>query len=120
MQKPINVHLSSRFSNSLCKVQIFKKYLAYFSNMRNMTQNIQNGSFDIKTGSRILRIINAAKRASPPSISSYKRGAHGGAVPPQFGPNLYAENVVDVFYFKFLNLILVFRHMPKLFCQKVN
>jgi len=50
--------------------------------MKNMTQNIQNGSFDIKTGSRILRIINAAKRASPPSISSYKRGAHGGAVPP--------------------------------------
>ena len=70
------------FSNSLCKVQIFKKYLAYFSNMRNMTQNIQNGSFDIKTGSRILRIINAAKRASPPSISSYKRGAHVGAAPP--------------------------------------
>ena len=45
-----------------------------------MTQNIQNGSFDIKTGSRILRIINAAKRASPPSISSYKRGAHGSAL----------------------------------------
>ena len=79
-----------------------------------MTQNIQNGSFDIKTGSRKLRIINAAKRASPPSISSYKRGAHGGAVPPpRFSPNLYAKNVVDVFYFEFLNLILVFRQMPK-------
>ena len=74
-----------------------------------MTQNIQNGSFDIKTGSRILRIINAAKRASPPSISSYKRGAHVGAAPP----NLYAKNVVYVFYFKFINLMLVFRQMPK-------
>ena len=81
--------------------------------MKNMTQNIQNGSFDIKTGSRILRIINAAKHASSPSISSYKMGGHGGAVPPRFGPNLYAKNVVDVFYLKFLNLILVFRQMPK-------
>ena len=82
MQEPINVHLSIRFFNSLCKVQIFKKYLAYFSNMRNMTQNIQNGSFDIKRGLRILR-----------------GGARGGVVHPPswFGPNLYAKNVIDVF-----------------------
>ena len=67
--------------------------------MKYMTQNIQNGSFDIKRGSRILRIIRAAKRASFPSISSYKReGEHGGVVhPPWFGPNLYAKNVIDVF-----------------------
>ena len=65
--------------------------------MKNMTQNIQNDFFDIKTDTRILRIISAAKRASYPSISSYKRG--GGAVhpPPPFGPNLYAKNVIDVF-----------------------
>ena len=33
MQKPINVHLSDRYSfkSSLCKVQIFKKYLAYLA-----------------------------------------------------------------------------------------
>ena len=75
-----------------------------------MTQNIQNGSFNIKTGSRILRIINAAKRASPLSISSYKRGGTlGRGPPPRFGINLYAKNVVDVFYFKFLNLTLGFR-----------
>ena len=49
--------------------------------MRNMTQNIQNGSFDIKRGSRILIIISAAKRASIPSISSYKRGGtHEGVI----------------------------------------
>ena len=70
------------FFNSLCKVQIFKKYLAYFSNMRNMTQNIQNGSFNIKRGSRILIIISAAKRASIHSISSYKRGGTLGRGPP--------------------------------------
>ena len=64
--------------------------------MKNMTQNIQNGSTDIKRGSRILRIISAAKRTSIPSISSYKRGgAHGGVV--RFGHNLYAKNVIDVF-----------------------
>ena len=67
--------------------------------MRNMTQNIQNGSFDIKRGSRILRIISAAKRASIHSISSYKRGGTWGRgpPPPRFGPNLYAKNVIDVF-----------------------
>ena len=108
--KPINVHLSSRLSNSLCKVQIFKKYLAYFSNMRNMTQNIQNGSFDIKRSSRILRIINAAKRASIPSISSYKRGGHMGAwsTPPCSAITCMLKMLL--MYFKFVNLILVFWH----------
>ena len=66
--------------------------------MKNMTQNIQNVSFDVKTGSRILRIINAAKRASPPTFHPTRGGAHGArSPPPRFGPNLYAENVIDVF-----------------------
>ena len=115
MQKPINVHLSIRFSNSLCKVQIFKKYLAYFSNMRNMTQNIQNGSFNIKRGSRILIIISAAKRASIHSISSYKRGGTWwrGPPPPPPGSALTCMLKMLLMYFKFVNLILVFWHSWK-------
>jgi len=68
--------------------------------MKNMTQKNQNSSFDTKTGSRILRIIGATKLAVSPSISSYKReGPHASAVPPppQFDPNVYAKNVIDVF-----------------------
>ena len=83
-----------------------------FSNMKNMTQNIQNGSFDIKRGSRILRIISAAKRASIPSISSYKRGgAHGGVVHPlPPGSAITCMLKMLLMYFKFVNLILVFWH----------
>ena len=76
--------------------------------MKNMTQNIQNGSFDIKTGSRILRIINAAKRASPPSISSYKRGAHGGAVPPGSALTCMLKMLLMYFILNFLTLYWFF------------
>ena len=68
--------------------------------MENMMQNIQNGSINIKTGERMLRIISAAKHASSPSILSYKTGGGtwGRSPPPsQFGPNLYAKNVINVF-----------------------
>ena len=119
MQEPINVHLLSSFSSSLCRVQIFKKYLAYFSNMKYMTQNIQNGSFNIKRGSRILRIINAAKRASIHSISSYKRGgAHGGVVQPPPGSALTCMLKMLLMYLKFVNLILVFWHSTS--CKNLN
>ena len=73
--------------------------------MKNMTQNIQNGYFDIKRGSRILRIIGATKWAISPSISSYKRGV--GAVPPP-GSALTCMLKMLLMYFKFLNLILVY------------
>ena len=73
-----------------------QKIFSIFNNMKNMTQNIQNGYFDIKRGSRILRIIGATKWAISPSISSYKRGV-GAVPPPRFGLNLYAKNVIDVF-----------------------
>ena len=68
-----------------------------------MTQNIQNGSFDINRGSRILRILLP--------FHPTRGGRHMGArstPPPRFGPNLYAKNVIDVFYFKFLNLVCFF------------
>ena len=115
MQKPINVHLSSSFSNSLCKVQIFKKYLAYFSNMRNMTQNIQNGSFDIKRDSRILRIISADKRSQAREYSFHfilQEGGHMGARSPP-GSALTCMLKMLLMYFKFVNLILVFWHSWK-------
>ena len=90
-----------------------QKIFIIFSNMRNMTQNIQNGSFDIKRGSRILRIISAAKHASIPSISSYKRGgAHEGVVPPP-GSAITCMLKMLLMYFKFVNLILVFWHSWK-------
>ena len=77
--------------------------------MRNMTQNIQNGSFDIKRGSRILKILSAAKRASIPFISSYKRGgAHEGVVHPPQGLDLTCMLKMLLMYFKCVNLILVF------------
>jgi len=56
--------------------------------MKNMTQNIQNGSFDIKRGSRILRIISA--RVFLPFHPT--RG-----VGHMEGHKLYAKNVIDVF-----------------------
>ena len=83
--------------------------------MENMMQNIQNGSINIKTGERMLRIISAAKHASSPSILSYKTGggAHGGAVHPPPSSALTCMLKMLLMYFKFLNLILVFRQMPK-------
>ena len=45
MQKPINVHLSNRYSNFVQSSK-FQKLFNIFSNMKNITQNIQNGSFD--------------------------------------------------------------------------
>ena len=80
--------------------------------MKNMTQNIQNGSFDIKRGLRILRIIGAAKWMISPSNSSYKRGGAWGRGPPPPGSALTCMLKMLLMYFKFLNLILVFRHMP--------
>ena len=93
MQKPINVHLSIRFSNSLCKVQIFKKYLAIWKTSRKTFK------MALKKGFENTENYKPSQRAIP-SISSYKRGgAHGGVVhpPTRFGHNLYAKNVIDVF-----------------------
>ena len=90
-----------------------QKIFSIFSNLKYMTQNIQNGSFDIKRGSRILRIISAAKRASIHSISSYKRGGHMGAwsTPPCSAITCMLKMLL--MYFKFVNLILVFWHSWK-------
>ena len=54
MQKPINVHLSNRYSNFVQSSNIQKSF-NIFSNMKNITQNIQNGSFD-KTKNCIVRM----------------------------------------------------------------
>ena len=40
-----------------------QKIFSIFSNMKNMTRNIQNGFLDMKMGSRILRIMGVAKWA---------------------------------------------------------
>ena len=55
-----------------------------------MTQNIQNGSFDMKRGLRILKIIGATKWAISRSISSYKRG--GGYMGAQFSELIFLMN----------------------------
>ena len=85
-----------------------EKIFRIFSNMKNMTQNIQN---DVKRGSRIYR--GYRRNQAGDFLPFHPIWGGGPLPPPRFGPNLYAKNVVDVFYFKFLNLILVFRHMPK-------
>ena len=74
--------------------------------MKYMMQNIKNGSFDIKTGSRILRIIGAAKRASS-SISSYKRNMGAQSTPPPSSVLTCMLKMI-LMYFKFLNLIWFF------------
>ena len=75
-----------------------------FSNMKNMTQNIQNGSFDIKRGSRILRIISA--RVFLPFHPTRGVG-HMGA---WSGSAITCMLKMLLMYFKFVNLILVFWH----------
>ena len=50
--------------------------------MKNMTQNIQNDFFDIKTDTRILRIISAAKRACELSFHFILQEGGGRGPPP--------------------------------------
>ena len=69
--------------------------------MRNMTQNIQNGSFWYKKG---FENTDNYKRSQAREYSfhfilqeGWGTWGRGPPPPPRFGHNLYAKNVIDVF-----------------------
>ena len=83
-----------------------------FSNMKNITQNIQNGSFHIKKG---FENTENYKRSQARQYSLHfilQEGGHMGAcsTPPSYGSALTCMLKMLLMYFKFVNLILVFWH----------